>query len=94
MVEGRAKLIALPSVHVWFAVCVLRTGALAGVETPNVSLADKPLVSVAVTLIANPATVVGLEALFGVATVPENVPVAALNVSHDGKADVVPFEFT
>ena len=50
----------------------------AGTATPKVSLADSPLVSVAVTLRVRLSTPAG--------TVPENVSVAALKLSQEGSA--------
>jgi len=73
---------ACPSFHVWPEVWLASAGAAAGVATENVSDTDRPLVSVAVTLMLRPA------ALFG--TVPVNVSVAALKLSQDGNA--APFE--
>ena len=51
----------------------------AGVTTAKVSDADRPLVSVAVTLMLRPFAVLG--------AVPVNVSVAELNFSHDGSEE-------
>ena len=54
---GSARLIALPSVHVWAAVWWASVGAVAGVLTAKISETERPLVSVAVTFRLRPAAV-------------------------------------
>jgi hypothetical protein len=56
-----------------------KDAAAAVIDTPNVSDADKPLESVAVTLRDREAAVFG--------AVPEKVSVTALNDSHEGSAE-------
>ena len=73
------KFTACPSFQVCVAVCAVSVGAVgAGVAIVNVSDADNPLVSVAVTLMLKPVVLL--------ATVPVKVPVVVLKVSQDGKA--------
>ena len=72
------KLSVCPLVQVWFWVGAVTTGGAAGVNTENVSDAESPLVSVAVTLMARPAALPG--------TVPVNVSVMLLKWSQLGSA--------
>ena len=51
---GKGEVDRLPSFQVWVAVRAATTGAEAGVNTEKVSEADRPLVSVAVTLRPTP----------------------------------------
>ena len=67
-----------PLVQVWFVVGAVTLGGAAGVSTENVSEAESPLVSVAVTLMARPAALPG--------TVPVNVSVVLLKCSQLGSA--------
>ena len=81
--DARVKFTACPSFQVWVAVCAVRAGANgAGVAIENVSDADSPLVSVAITLTLSPVA--------ELATVPVKVLVAALKDSQDGNA--APFD--
>src|SRR5438034_322243 len=69
---ARVKLTARPGFEVWAAVWLVTVCALAGVSTENVSDADRPLVSVAITLMLRPAAVLG--------TVPVKLWVEALKL--------------
>ncbi len=73
------KLTAWPSVQLWVVVAEVTFGAVFLTLTWNVSDPEYPLVSVAVTLIDR------LDDASG--AVPLKVSVAALKVSHDGKAE-------
>ena len=81
MLAASLKLSVCPLVQVWLGVGAVTLGGAAGVSTENVSEAESPLVSVAVTLMASPAALPG--------TVPVNVSVALLKCSQLGRA--VPF---
>ena len=67
----------MPSVQAWFDVGAVSVGVPRTVAE-NVSVADKPLVSVAVTTMLSVCAVVG--------AVPLNVSVAALKLSQHGSA--------
>ena len=83
MLDARVKFTACPSFQVWLAVCAVTVGAAgAGVAIENVSDAENPLVSVAVTLMLSPVALL--------ATVPVKVPVVLLKDSQDGSA--APFD--
>jgi hypothetical protein len=74
---GSVSEIALPGAQVWLAVCAVTVGAPM-IVAENVSVAARPLVSVAVTVMPNVWALVG--------AVPLNVSVAALNFSQLGSA--------
>ena len=82
VLDAKVKLIAWLVPQLWAAVCAVTVGAAAGVETEKVSVAESPLVSVAVTEMVSPVVLL--------ATVPVKVPVLLLNDSQDGNA--APFE--
>ena len=67
----------MPSVQVWFAVWTVSAGGPITVAE-NVSAIERPLLSVAVTVMPRVSAVSG--------AVPLNVSVVALNVSQPGSA--------